>query len=59
MLWLYHAENSSPSRATLAQRLGLSRKSVRGIWARGLKTLKRFLEGPPGGNVRYTDGPPP
>ncbi len=57
VLWLYHAE--SLSFEAIGERLGLSRKSVRGIWARGLKTLKRFLEGPPGGNVRYTDGPAP
>ena len=56
VLWLYHAE--SLSFEAIGDRLGLSRKSVRGVWARGLKTLKRSLEGPPGGNARYTDGPP-
>jgi RNA polymerase sigma-70 factor (ECF subfamily) len=55
VLWLYHADNLSFE--AIGERLGLSRKSVRGIWARGLKSLKRSLEGPPGGNVRYTDGP--
>src|SRR4051794_21884035 len=55
VLWLYYAENLSFE--AIGERLTLSRKSVRGIWARGLKTLKRSLEGPPGGNVRYTDGP--
>ena len=55
VLWLYHAE--SLSFEAIGERLGLSRKSVRGVWARGLKSLKRSLEGPPGGNARYTDGP--
>ena len=55
VLWLYHAEGLSFE--AVGDRLGLSRKSVRGVWARGLKSLKRFLEGPPGGNARYTDGP--
>ena len=56
VLWLYHAEGLSFE--AIGDRLGLSRKSVRGVWARGLKSLKRSLEGPPGGNVRYNDGPP-
>jgi len=56
VLWLYHAEGLSFE--AVGDRLGLSRKSVRGVWARGLKSLKRSLEGPPGGNARYTDGPP-
>jgi RNA polymerase sigma-70 factor (ECF subfamily) len=55
VLWLYHAEGMSFE--AIGDRLGLSRKSIRGIWARGLKGLKRSLEGPPGGNLRYTDGP--
>ena len=54
VLWLYHAE--SLSFEAIGERLGLSRKSVRGIWARGLKHLKRSLEGPPGGPLRYDDG---
>jgi RNA polymerase sigma-70 factor (ECF subfamily) len=54
VLWLYHAE--SLSFEGIGQRLGLSRKSVRGIFARGLKHLKRSLEGPPGGPLRYDDG---
>ena len=54
VLWLYHAE--SLSFEAIGQRLGLSRKSVRGIFARGLKHLKRSLEGPPGGLLRYDDG---
>lgn len=55
VLWLYHADNLSFE--AIGERLALSRKSVRGIWARGLKSLKRTLEGPPGGNLRYSDGP--
>src|SRR3954468_5828791 len=46
-LWLYHAEGLSFE--AIGERLALSRKSVRGIWARGLKNLKRTLDGPPGG----------
>ncbi|HZW35255.1 MAG TPA: sigma-70 family RNA polymerase sigma factor [Isosphaeraceae bacterium] len=54
VLWLYFAENLSFE--AIGQRLGLSRKTVRGIHARGLKHLKRSLEGPPGGLLRYDDG---
>jgi RNA polymerase sigma-70 factor, ECF subfamily len=50
VLWLYYAE--SLSFETIGDRLGLSRKVVRGLWARGLKGLKRHLEGPPGGSLR-------
>jgi RNA polymerase sigma-70 factor (ECF subfamily) len=56
VLWLYYAD--SLSFEAIGQRLELSRKSVRGIYARGLKHLKRSLEGPPGGSLRYEeDGP--
>jgi RNA polymerase sigma-70 factor (ECF subfamily) len=51
VLWLYHAE--ALSFEGIGERLGLSRKAVRGIWARGLKSLRRTLDGPPGGNLRY------
>jgi RNA polymerase sigma-70 factor (ECF subfamily) len=50
VLWLYHAEGLSFE--AIGERLGLSRKSVRGIWARGLKSLRRTLDGPPGGSMR-------
>lgn len=53
VLWLRHAE--SLSFEAIGDRMGLSRKSVRGIWARGLKRLKRSLEGPPGGSLKYDD----
>ncbi len=54
VLWLYHAEGLSFE--AIGDRMGLTRKSVRGVWARGLKRLKRSLEGPPGGTLRYDDG---
>jgi RNA polymerase sigma-70 factor (ECF subfamily) len=54
IIWLHHAENLSFE--AIGERIGLSRKSARGIWARGLKRLKRTLEGPPGGSLRYDDG---
>jgi RNA polymerase sigma-70 factor (ECF subfamily) len=57
VLWLYYTENLSFE--SIGQRLALSRKSVRGIYARGLKLLKRSLEGLPGGSLRYDDGPAP
>ena len=44
VLWLYHAENLSFE--SIGDRMGVSRKSIRGIWARGLKSLKRTLDGP-------------
>jgi RNA polymerase sigma-70 factor (ECF subfamily) len=56
VLWLRHADGLSFE--AIGDQLGISRKSVKGIWARGLKTLKRSLEGPPGGNARYADGAP-
>jgi RNA polymerase sigma-70 factor (ECF subfamily) len=55
VLWLRHAENLSFE--AIGDRMGISRKSVRGVWARGLKKLKRSLEGPPGGSLRYDGGP--
>src|SRR4051794_33925221 len=45
VLWLYHAEGLSFE--AIGERMGLSRKSIRGIWARGLKTVKRSHDGPP------------
>ena len=45
VLWLYHADGLSFE--AIGERLGLSRKSIRGIWARGLKHLKRSLDAPP------------
>jgi len=53
VLWLYHAENLSFE--AIGDRIGLSRKAIRGIWARGLKHLRPMLEGPPGGGLKYSD----
>jgi RNA polymerase sigma-70 factor, ECF subfamily len=44
VLWLYHADGLSFE--AIGERMGVSRKSIRGIWARGLKNLKRSLDGP-------------
>ncbi len=41
VLWLYHAEGLSFE--AIGDRVGVSRKSIRGLWARGLKGLKRQL----------------
>jgi RNA polymerase sigma-70 factor (ECF subfamily) len=56
VLWLYHAEGLSFE--AIGDRLDLGRKAVRGLWARGLKSLRRTLDGPPGGSLRHHDGPP-
>jgi RNA polymerase sigma-70 factor (ECF subfamily) len=45
VLWLYHADGLSFE--AIGERMGLSRKSIRGVWARGLKNLKRSLDGSP------------
>ena len=42
VLWLYHADNLSFE--ALGQELGVSRKVVRGLWARGLKSLKKRID---------------
>jgi RNA polymerase sigma-70 factor (ECF subfamily) len=42
VLWLYHADGLSFE--AIAQRLGLGRKAVRGLWARGLKGLRKTLD---------------
>ena len=41
ILWLYHGEQLSFN--VIAERLDVSRKIVRGVWARGLKNLRRAL----------------
>jgi RNA polymerase sigma-70 factor, ECF subfamily len=56
VLWLYITE--SLSFEAIGERVGLSRKSVRGLYARGLKHVRRSMEGPPGGPLRYDDGRP-
>lgn len=42
VLWLYHAEGLSFE--SIGERLGIGRKAVRGLWARGLKGLRRTLD---------------
>jgi RNA polymerase sigma-70 factor (ECF subfamily) len=44
VLWLYHAE--SLSFEAIGMRMGVSRKVVRGLWARGLKSLKKRIDRP-------------
>ena len=51
VLWRYHAEGQSFE--TIGDAMGVGRKVVRGLWAKGLKRLKQTLEGPPGGGLRY------
>ena len=41
VLWLHHAEGLSFS--TISERLGLSRKRIRVIWARGLRSMRRSM----------------
>lgn len=53
VLWLYHVDGLSFE--SIGERMGVSRKTIRGLWARGLKSLKRTLEGPPGGSLRYEE----
>jgi RNA polymerase sigma-70 factor, ECF subfamily len=45
VLWLYYADGLSFE--AIGERMDLSRKSIRGVWARGLKNLKRTLDSPP------------
>jgi RNA polymerase sigma-70 factor (ECF subfamily) len=42
VLWLYHADGLSFE--AIGERMGLGRKAVRGLWARGLKGLRRTLD---------------
>jgi RNA polymerase sigma-70 factor (ECF subfamily) len=42
VLWLHHGEGLSFE--AIGERSGLSRKSIRGVWARGLKSLKKTLK---------------
>src|SRR5262249_39555759 len=54
VLWLRHAEGLSFE--AIADQLGMGRKGVRGLWARGLKGLKRQMDGAPGGSLKYEGG---
>jgi RNA polymerase sigma-70 factor (ECF subfamily) len=55
VLWLYHAENLSFE--TIGERLGMSRKIVRAMWARGLRSLKRQIDHPRSENERAETSP--
>jgi RNA polymerase sigma factor (sigma-70 family) len=57
VLWLYFVENLTFT--AIGERLDLSRKSVSRLCARGLKHLRRSLEGPPGGALRFEQDPAP
>ncbi len=46
ILWLYHVDGLSFE--TIGQRLGISRKVARGLWAKGLASLRRSLGIAPG-----------
>lgn len=53
VLWLYHADGLSFE--SIGEQLGTTRKVARGIWARGLKSLKRVLDEPPGGHWKWEE----
>jgi RNA polymerase sigma-70 factor (subfamily 1) len=55
VVWLYFRENLTFE--AIGQRLNLSRKSVSRIVGQSLKKLKRSLNGPPGGALKYDEGP--
>jgi RNA polymerase sigma factor (sigma-70 family) len=42
VLWLHHGENLSFE--AIGNRLGVNRKSIRKVWAKGLKSLRRSLK---------------
>jgi RNA polymerase sigma-70 factor (ECF subfamily) len=45
VIWLHHVEGLSFE--VIGERIGVGRNGVRGIWTRGLRSLRRIL--PPGG----------
>jgi RNA polymerase sigma-70 factor (ECF subfamily) len=55
VLWLYFVEDLTFT--AIGERLDLSRKSVSRICARGLKHLRRSLEGSPGGALTFKGEP--
>jgi RNA polymerase sigma-70 factor (subfamily 1) len=55
VLWLSFVQNLSFT--AIGERLEMSRKSVSRICASGLKHLRRSLDGPPGGALRYERHP--
>lgn len=50
-IWLYHVDGLTFE--AVGECLGVSRKAVRVIYARGLTSLKYDLSGPPGGSLRF------
>jgi RNA polymerase sigma-70 factor (subfamily 1) len=54
VVWLYFAESLTFD--AIGQRLNLSRKSISRIVGQGLKKLRRSLDGPPGGALKYDRG---
>jgi RNA polymerase sigma factor (sigma-70 family) len=55
VLWLCFAE--SLTFEMIGERLNLSRKSVSRIVGQSLKKLRRSLDGPPGGALKYDERP--
>lgn len=56
VVWLYDAEGLSFD--TIADRQGLGRKAVRGLYARALKNLRRLLDPPAGQQMRPLEPAP-
>jgi RNA polymerase sigma-70 factor (subfamily 1) len=54
VVWLYFAESLTFD--AIGQRLNLSRKTISRIVGQSLKKLRRSLDGPPGGALRYDGG---
>jgi RNA polymerase sigma-70 factor (ECF subfamily) len=55
VVWLYFAERLTFE--MIGERLELSRKSVSRIVGQSLKKLRRSLDGPPGGALKYDERP--
>jgi RNA polymerase sigma-70 factor, ECF subfamily len=53
VVWLHHVEGLSFR--TIGSRLGLSAKSIRRFCAKGLRSLRREIDGPPGGSLYYRE----
>lgn len=51
VIMLYYVEELSFE--AIGRRIGKNGKFVRSLWTRGMNTLRRNLEGPPGGSLRY------
>lgn len=54
-IWLYHVEGLTFE--AVGERMGVSRKAIRVVYARGLRSLKFDLSGPPGGSLRFERSP--